>query len=378
MSFDFLKLKGNLSIRIGRGYLSIYEACNIKVDDIIKVNTQKNEGFLIYFNDTYLCRTDIVVDANDKCFLKFFLNKEKKHIPIIEKTNLIDTIEFNLQCYSNRISLEDLQKVKKHDFLEIINDNINDNIKLVVMGNTIAEGKIVTINDNFGIKIINTFVEANKNIPFKSSGYIIDKKNSKFVIEDYDFKYPKKLSNNDFQKVEHIHEKLIKNLNYLLEDNNFIKLKMNYESFNKIKPLIDKYDSFLILEEIINPMKKISKKLKKEIEHADDLKIINKNKNVSIVNKNTNQNKTEIIPIVIIGIRDICILSKLNNESGINQFIIEPLNDAWKEFSYTKFRFVSANKHKEVFNSLDNFPYRIISVEIDENMLIMYPFIYPF
>ena len=210
---NFFKTKGELSVIIGEGYISSFEAAELKKGDVLISAQLAGKPCKAIFNGEAMFEGEIVII--DGVFgLRVTstapAQSELKPSPIAGD-NAIEMLPTTIKLASVDFSLEELREA---GIGSIINLNKKfdpeENAELFAAGIPLAKGAAAVYFENMGIKINDVFENEYAENNIRSSGYIIDPLDPEIKI--YNFLRPDKFTRNSIMKIKEIHQTALKTL----------------------------------------------------------------------------------------------------------------------------------------------------------------------
>ncbi|MBN2544702.1 MAG: FliM/FliN family flagellar motor switch protein [Spirochaetes bacterium] len=375
-----------LKVVIGTGFISMHELAHLKKGDVIRTDGTAGKPHCILINDKPLFQGEVIiindiygvlVSKNSGFYPKEFIGKKNEAGEILTTEIILSDAEYqfndiiNASIYS-AISLDKI--FKAHD---------DSNVSLYIQGNKIAEGRLVIIDEYFGIEITKMLFDltADEKIEARSSGYMIDK--NAFQIKEYDFRKPDRFTFIQILKMKDIHITALKNMKYLLPEINDYSVSTVdqlafYEAIDLIKndyvysiiktgseyrfpELLEKGNKKIIIEKK-DSINKFGDEYKKNMERFFE----------GIKNRCSKE--------FLICLKKHSALGKINNKDSIRELIINPLRNAWKDYADIKTADMlitdDFDRSKLIPDKDMIIIVQISSKEKGNEMIIIYPFIF--
>ena len=399
----YLDKEGELSVIMVKGFISLYESCNLKKGDVIQLSTIQSNPLSLYFNGIFLGKGEVVILG--KFVSKFDSNIERLGIRLYDlndhdTTNtfpgamdkLLDIVPVYLELDKIQISLNDLKGLGVPSFIGLEKEyNKEEDVELLAAGQPIAYGKLIVVNDNFGIRITKVYYKNNPDIPFRSSGSIIDVNSGDYAIRDWNFKRPDKFSRNQILSIKNIHNVFVNNLKLLIPDIKKYKVeRIDQIVFCEIYDEIKTNHAYITFRNETRPMAVSSMDVVKLKSKKDIPKYYIQQKRskfkppcylIEHLKKISNKEiKVRWESLILLAIYKKSHLAKLNTENKINKSILESLQNAWKTIGNINFRLKSMLESFEKAKIVPDNDMCISIKIIDEsnpgaNMIIIYPYI---
>lgn len=216
---DFFTTKGTLTVSIGEGYLSSFEASTLKVGDVVRTTQLAGTPCALLFNGVPLCQCEIVI--LDDLFGVRVLDRESPNHRVPgpgSRDDLVEILPTMIVLGSIRMSLAELKEVGDNTLVSLgVPLSKEGDADLFVAGIPVARGKVVVIEEEMGIRITaaagSAFAEKN----VRASGYLLERDDSR-RIKDYDFSRPDKFSKAQIDRMFDIHTLFLRNLKTRLPD----------------------------------------------------------------------------------------------------------------------------------------------------------------
>jgi len=371
---------------LGSGYISMYELINIKKGDVIRTDGTAGKPHSILINDIPLFQGEIViindiysvlVSKNSGIYPEEFIGKKNETGEVLTTEIVLAEIEY---------PLNDIMHASKYTAIsldKVIKSNDNSNVSLYVQGNKTAEGRLVIIDEYFGIEITKILYDltADENSEARSTGYMIDK--NAFQVKEYDFKKPDRFTFVQILKMKDIHNTALKNMKYLIPEINDYAIRTVdqlafFESFDLIK---NDYIFSIINTGYEYRSPDLAEKGNKRIliEKKDSLHKFDGNFKLTM-DRFFESIKNRCSKEFLLCIKKHSVFSKINNEDSIRQLIINPLRNAWKDFADIKtadIRISEDFNDAKIIHEKDMIIIVLISSKDMKNeMIIIYPFIF--
>lgn len=212
---NFFEEKGKLTVSLGYGYISAFEANKLKSGDVVIISRIAGESHIVNYNGSFLCYAELVVF--DDIFGLFPILKPNKYSHKKPYKGVVDDVveilSTEIRFAEIDISLKELFEVNEGPIIDLGKEYQDSNIvELFVAGKPIAKGDVVVVGESYGIKINEVYYEQSENIEVRVSGFLFDKNASSHPVKKYDFKRPDKFSKDNLMTLAKIHELFIKSL----------------------------------------------------------------------------------------------------------------------------------------------------------------------
>lgn len=208
---ELFETKGTLTVSIGEGFLSSFEAGTLKPGDVVR--TTKNAGYpsTLLFNGERMARCEVVVLGD--MFGVRITGLEPARDPSAEpgtRDDLVEMLPVAVSLGSIRVSLAELSGVGVHSIVSL-GKPCGTPAHLLVAGMPLADGEVVVIEEEMGLRIMKVLGAGFRDENVRASGYVLDPAGPSRV-KIYDFKRPDKFSRNAIMKIAEIHGYFLRNL----------------------------------------------------------------------------------------------------------------------------------------------------------------------
>jgi flagellar motor switch protein FliM len=362
---DFFNQKGTVRIILGKGYISLYEASNLKEDDVIKVSSYAGKHALLYFNNEFLCAGEILVISDYFGFKVSSFESEPVENSSGIKDHVVEILPTEIQLDSIQLSLNELRGITVDSIIGLEKKYERDkNVELIAAGIPLAAGKLVCIRENFGIRITEIYNKNKEKVGMGTSGFKIDENSIEFPVKDYDFRRPDKFTWETFVRIKEIHKLFIENLKLSIPNIKNIKiLQSDQMTFDEIFDHIKgKEFSYIVIETDIMWVYFDTfvnlRNNEQRIHNNPDLKyLLFKENSVNPASKDKElDNNLKNMFLKILYSRKMLIVyhqsspfSKIKDETSINEMILSPLRNSWKSITGINFKL---NKKTSEFNEI--------------------------
>ncbi len=387
-----LNKRGVLSVITGNGYLSLYEANNLKKGDIIRVSSTCGKPFNVLYNGNFLCKGEICVIRDRLGFrISGFINDDQYERTPGTMDHIVEMVPVSIRVDEVELSLSELKGLVKGSFIGLEKKyNVKEDVELFVAGFPAACGKLVAIKENFGIKITKVYSnDQKKEIPMRISGNKIKPSDKNYPIQTYNFMRPDKFTWEGMIKIKNIHNVFLDSLKLMMPDmKNYDILEVDQLAFHEIFNKINKNYSYLIIKDLSRPdfqgfkIEKRSERLEQKyfIQNKNSKFPVPKDLIKYMKDIYKGKKKWEFERLLIFAYNKKSIFSKVNTENSIEEFIISPLRNGWKIISDVNYTLQKrADDIEEVKIVPDNDMILIIKIGVkgkpDTESIIIYPYI---
>jgi len=341
---NLLNYPVTFSIEVGKSYISFDELNNLEVDQCFIVNKKAGEAFFLKINNEIICSGEVVIMDD---YFGFRISSIHNKSQTNELPSQIDTMEellpIEIQFDNFQATINDLIDVSDGTIINLEKKfNTDIDVKLILFGIPIAEGRTICTNENFGIHIKKCLF-SNKNTSLdkliRNSGNRYSFQTNRNLIKHYDYKRPDKFTWAFIKRIELLHQSFVNNLSQNIEYNfQQINISVDQMTFDEFMRDLnnDDYKIFSYKQSFpktINPGKKLknyklffeSKYMKNKL--PDEIK----EKVKSFTNKRTYE------PKMLICLKKTFKIEKSDNE--INNILKNTLLNTWRQISNTEILF---------------------------------------
>ncbi|MBN2533568.1 MAG: FliM/FliN family flagellar motor switch protein [Spirochaetales bacterium] len=211
---NFFQIKGQLSLCIGKGYLSSFEVSTLKKGDVVKSSQLAGYPYPVYFNGLFLCQGEVVVLRNLFGIRVTGLSPDPydRQGPVLAYSDdVIELLPTRIQLGTINVSLAELEHIGPGSFINLdVPYNTEQDAELLAAGIPVAAGKTIVFYENMGIRITGVYNNQFESANVRTSGFIIDSEHEE--VKDYNFTRPDKFTRNTIMKIKDIHELFYKNI----------------------------------------------------------------------------------------------------------------------------------------------------------------------
>jgi flagellar motor switch protein FliM len=387
---DFYHKKGTLEIILGKGFISLYEAVNIKPGDIFKIDNTAGFIHTACLNNESYFYGEIVI-LGDYFSFRVSDNNESRGLTV-ETHGIVDDVceilPSRIVLDTISVSLDELRGITKGSFIGLEKRySLEENVELVVAGEKIADGVTVVIDENFGIKVTRVYNKPEINVPIRSSGYRVDPDSSRHKVKIYDYKRPDKFSLQEILNVENIHRLFLENLKLVIpEIKNYKTACVDQMTLVELLDSIKAEDNnYWIIE--TDPRPELNDIYYKASGRKPGKSVLFQEGTINPSANNKDFLKwldtyTEVIlkRRIIIATALKSPLSNIKTMENVDELVLIPLRNGWKNLANIHLKCIDINNDPEKAKIVPNND-MIITVEIsDKNdpeskLIIVYPYI---
>ena len=209
---NFFKTKGELTVSIGEGYLSSFEASILKKGDIVKTSHLAGIPCNVFYNGNFICQAEIVILSDVFGIRVVDMAPATLQEPVLSNSDdVVEILPTMVKLGSVQLSIDELQDISTGSIISLGKPfSTDEDVELIIAGIPIAKGKAIVYCENFGIRITQMFDNHYSENNVRTTGFVVDKDLSR--VKDYDFKRPDNFTRNAIIKIKDIHDLFIKNL----------------------------------------------------------------------------------------------------------------------------------------------------------------------
>jgi flagellar motor switch/type III secretory pathway protein FliN len=204
---DVFSVKGTLSVSIGEGYLSSFEASTLKRGDVIRTNKLAGNPATILVNMIPLFPCEVVI-MDDLFGVRVTEPRWKEPAVPAPKTrdDLVEILPTHLILGSIRASLAELQAAGPGTIINLAAPfSAEEDVELLAAGMPVARGKVVVLGEEMGMRVTTARPTRFTVKNVRASGYVLEADASDAPVKDYDFKRPDKFSKAQIDTMRNIH-----------------------------------------------------------------------------------------------------------------------------------------------------------------------------
>lgn len=217
---SLMRSKGTLTVSMGEGYLSLYEACGLRRGQVVRSRHLAGSAHAILYNGTPLAQAEVVIlgrEGGDDIWAVRVCDTDFPSTFAFgpsRKDDVGELVPFTLTLGSIRVSLSELAGVGRNSIISLGKPwSAEVDADLVVAGLPMARGKVVVIEEEMGLRITETLGDPCETPIVGSSGYLLDgERDGGRRIKDYDFRRPDKFPKTLLDRLTGIHDLFLRNL----------------------------------------------------------------------------------------------------------------------------------------------------------------------
>ena len=215
---DLFTTKGTLSVSIGEGFLSSFEASTLKKGDIVRTTRLPGMPSMLHFNGVPLCPCEIAVLGG--VFAVRITERARRDLSpepgFGTRDDLVEILPSMVRLGSIRMSLEELKAAGPGTFISLGKPYCTDvDAELLVAGIPAATGKVIAFLGSggcMGIQVDRVSGTSFKEGTIRSSGYLHEPQSLSEKWVPYDFTRPDWFTVNCMARMDAIHALFLRNL----------------------------------------------------------------------------------------------------------------------------------------------------------------------
>ncbi|MBN1499906.1 MAG: FliM/FliN family flagellar motor switch protein [Spirochaetes bacterium] len=346
---------GILNVTLGKGYLSAYEVSNLKTGDVVRSSLLAGHGCPVYFNGELFCRGEIVVSGGILgIMVSGFADEDSQPSFPGVADEVTEVLPFTVSLLNLEFSLNDLKGITVGSIIYGQEENVP--AQLSVAGFPAAKGKVVVVDENFGIEITEILQEIEPLSKIRQSYYLVDTAHDHRRIMYYDFRKPDMVSMNFIVSMGRIHDYFCRNMKIMFGNlDAYGVLEVDQQTLKEIfMSMKQKYTYYLFESRPVSRNYVYSEK--QNVLDFPEIKYVAVSKNIETgldagriesITEFLREEKKKPDKTVLICIPDGSSISQYDNAPEIEQFIINPLRSAWKNYVNLNFSFMKLAENQE-------------------------------
>jgi len=211
---DFLSSAATLTVDIGSGWISRFDAGTLKAGDVVMADEEAGSAQRARLNGEYLCEASLSV-VNDRFFARIErLEPDAPPPPPPERGDeATEVLPFAIRVASILTDLGQMSGLGRLSFIDLDKDfDVEEDVELVVADCPIAAGKTVVIGERFGIRITRRLADGFEEPEMRTTGAVLDDRLSAERVKDYDYLRPDCFSMRGILKAKAIHLEFLRTL----------------------------------------------------------------------------------------------------------------------------------------------------------------------
>ncbi len=211
---DVFATKGILTVSIGEGFLSSFEASTLKRGDVVRTTKLAGHPSTVLFNGTPLCSCEVVILTD--IFGVRILDADPEERPAPgpgTRDDLVEILPTTVSLGAISLSLAELKEAGPGALISLGRKfSVEQDAELFLAGIPIARGKVVVIEEEMGIRVTEATTTAFRESNVRASGFVIESGAAALRIKDYDFRRPDKFSKAQIDRMREIHTLFLRNV----------------------------------------------------------------------------------------------------------------------------------------------------------------------
>jgi flagellar motor switch/type III secretory pathway protein FliN len=210
---DFFHQKGVLSVIIGEGWLSSFEAGSLKVGDVVRTGNLAGRPAILRYNGCEMGPCEVVV-IGDLLGARLTGTEPLGETVAVPGTrdDLAELLPTEVVLGSIRVSPAELRGVGRNTIVSLgVPLSESEDAELRAGGVPLARGKVVVIGEEFGLRVTCMLARPFAEADIRASGFLLDPNTSR-TVKDYDFRRPDKFTKIAIDNIHDTHCLFLRNL----------------------------------------------------------------------------------------------------------------------------------------------------------------------
>jgi len=210
---DFLHHKGELSVSIGDGWLSSFEAGSLKVGDVVRTANLAGRPAILRYNGCEMAPCEVVI-LGDLFGVRVTGTEPVSEAVTVPGTrdDLAELLPTAVVLGSIRVSPAELRGVGRNTIISLgMPFTESADAELRIAGLPLARGKVVVIGEEMGIRITECLARPFEEPVIRASGFVLDPATRR-TVKDYDFRRPDKFTKIAIDTIHDTHCLFLRNL----------------------------------------------------------------------------------------------------------------------------------------------------------------------
>jgi flagellar motor switch/type III secretory pathway protein FliN len=210
---DFFHQKGILSVVIGEGWLSSFEAGSLKAGDVVRTGHFAGRPSTLRYNGREMGPCEVVT-INDVFGVRVTGTEPVGEVVAVPGTrdDFTELLPTEVVLGSIKVSLAELRGVGRNTIISLGKPwSTSTDAELWAAGIPLAQGKVVAIEEDMGIRITEVMARPFSDPNIRASGFLLSEFTTRRV-KDYDFKRPDKFSKIQIDNIYTTHCMFLRNL----------------------------------------------------------------------------------------------------------------------------------------------------------------------
>jgi flagellar motor switch/type III secretory pathway protein FliN len=216
---DFFHKKGTLTVVIGQGWLSSFEAGTLKAGDVVRTGQLAGRPALIRYNGCEMGPCEVVI-VGDLFGVRVSGTEPLGEVVPVPGTrdDLAELLPTEVVLGSIVLTPDELRGVGRNTIVSL-GKPFGDaaDAELWAAGMPLARGKVVVIEEEMGIRVTEALARPSAEAEIRASGFVLDPQ-SRRRVKDYDFKRPDKFTKAAIDNIHDTHCLFLRNLRVRLPD----------------------------------------------------------------------------------------------------------------------------------------------------------------
>ena len=348
---QLLDQKKPLSLIVGSGWLSLYEAEHLEAGDVIRFDQTAGYPHRVTYNDRFFCLAEVVI-----CWKNFGMLIVGLRDPEPPSAGFAGAAEdatefFPVECRlaSAGLSIAELRGTGPESL--VIFDrgfSTEEDAELLFAGVPVARGKVGVIEENYCLRVTGVSGVVKSGAKPLSSGYRYGRNAPGMRYKDYDFRRPDKFSRSQIASMKMIHETFLRNLSLVLPGaERFEILDVDQMTWSELWPELDKGMRIVRASSGLRSVPLPDTGGKEQAGVRRKLLVVPEGTNFPqtkeleawIEKASLNKKRKRLEPGVLFAVGRESSLEKQTGEEQFTELVLEPLRQSWKQIAGMDFRF---------------------------------------
>jgi flagellar motor switch/type III secretory pathway protein FliN len=210
---DFIDTKGTLSVGIGGGWLSLFEAGSLKAGDVVRTGHLAGRPSTLSYNGCEMAPCEVVIIGDMFGVRVTGTEPLGETVPVPgTRDDLAELLPIDVVLGSIRVSPAELRGVGRNTLISLgLPLSVTEDAELRVAGMPLARGKVVVMGEEMGIRVTRVLARSFADTDIRASGFLLEAHTSR-LVKDYDFTRPDKFTKIAIDNVHDTHCLFLRNL----------------------------------------------------------------------------------------------------------------------------------------------------------------------
>lgn len=203
---DFFHSRGTLSVVIGRGWLSSFEAGSLKAGDVVRTGQLAGHPAMLRYSGCEMGTCEVVIIGDLFGVRVSGTEPLGETVPVPgTRDDLAELLPTDVVLGSIRVSPSELRGVGRNTIVSLGKPfGESADAELWAAGMPLARGTVVVIEEEMGLRVTEALARPYAEAEVRASGFVLDP-HSRRRVKDYDFRRPDKFSKIAIDNIHDIH-----------------------------------------------------------------------------------------------------------------------------------------------------------------------------